>query len=364
MSTNSVGRAYILGKVLTKHHDIEIIGPMFATNVWPPIDQTELNYRAIPAKSLPHFLKSAALVIKNIKGDVIYALKPLSSSFGLSLISKSFHQRPIVLDIDDWEIGFVKWNMAHTPIKTLASIHNPNWLGWTILLDKLIQLADRITTSGEFLTKKYGGYFVPHGRDVNFLDPSRFDSVALRKELGFGNEKIILFLGTPKPHKGIKELVEAVNLVPDKGLKILLVGAEMNDPFVRSLVERNQDIFEVVGMRPLSERPRWLAIADVVVLPQQASTATIGQVPAKLFDAMAMAKPIVATAVSDIPSILDRCGLVVPAGDVEALASKISYIINQPQEALLLGTFARDKCIREYSTEVMERVLLEVFSGL
>jgi glycosyltransferase involved in cell wall biosynthesis len=52
-------------------------------------------------------------------------------------------------------------------------------------------------------------------------------------------------------------------------------------------------------------------------LPQ----ATVGQIPAKLFDAMAMAKPIVATDVNDFAGILDGCGLVVKPGMPEEPAA-------------------------------------------
>ncbi len=151
-------------------------------------------------------------------------------------------------------------------------------------------------------------------------------------------------------------------MVSRDDLKVLLVGADVHDPFVRALIMQAGDILHVVGMRPLSERPRWLAMADMVVVPQRASPATGGQVPAKLFDAMAMAKPIVATAVSDVPAILDGCGLVVPPGDIKMLADKIRYILDNPGEAAQLGMAARYKCVQDYSWEAMEKVLLQVFS--
>jgi len=83
--------------------------------------------------------------------------------------------------------------------------------------------------------------------------------------------------------------------------------------------------------------------------------------PAKLFDAMAMGKPIVATDVSDIPAVLEGCGLVVPAGDVNALSQGISYVLDHPVEAAEMGKRARQKCVDHYSWEAMERGLLKVF---
>ena len=361
MSTNCVGRAYVLAKVLERHYDVEIVGPASGSGVWSPCDSDELAYTVIPARGYPHFFAAATRIVALIEGQVIYALKPLATSYGLALLTQFRRRLPIVLDIDDWEVGFVRWNLAHSK-KLWVQAQDPNWILWTLLLEKCTGLADEITVSGQFLAKRYGGYLVPHGRDVSFLDPSQYDATALKVASGFEDKKVILFLGTPKLYKGIEDLIAAAHMVSRDDLKVLLVGADAHDPYVRALIRGAGDILHVVGMRPLSERPKWLAMADMVVLPQRASPATMGQVPAKLFDAMAMAKPIVATAVSDIPTILDGCGAVVPPGDIEMLADRIRYVLDNPGEAAQLGMAARHKCVRDYSWEAMERVLLQVFS--
>ncbi len=361
LSANCVGRAYILAKVLARHCDVEVVGPAFGSGIWPPCDTGELVYKVVPARGYPHFFAATARIIALIEGQVIYALKPLTTSYGLALLTRSRHRLPIVLDIDDWEVGFARWNLVHSK-KLWVQAQDPNWILWTILLEKCTGLADKITVSSQFLAKRYGGYLVPHGRDVSFLDPSQYDATALKAAFGFDDKKIILFLGTPKPYKGIEDLIAAAHVVSRDDLKVLLVGADVHDPYVRALIMQAGDILHVVGMCPLSERPQWLAVADMVVLPQRASSATVGQVPAKLFDAMAMAKPIVATAVSDVPAILDGCGLVVPPGDIGMLADRIRYVLDNSGEAAQLGMAARHKCVRDYSWEAMERALLQVFS--
>ena len=334
---------------------------MLGPTIWPPFATEELEYKAIPAHCNPRFATSAARILSSIQGHVIYALKPLATSYGLALLARFTRRLPLVLDVDDWELGFVRWRLRRS-FKTWWRFHDPNWVGWTWLLDKLVHLADEITVSNQFLARRYGGHLVPHGRDVSFLDPSKYEGAAIKAALGLAQERLILFLGTARPHKGLEDLVAAVRMIPDKRIKILLVGAQSPDPFVDSLKAQAGDLLHVVGMRPLSERAQWLAAADIVVLPQRASTATIGQTPAKLFDAMAMAKPIIATAVSDIPAILDGCGIVVPPGDIKALADQICHLLDNFQEATRLGSEARRKCVQNYSWQTMERTLLQVFS--
>jgi glycosyltransferase involved in cell wall biosynthesis len=362
MSQNCLGRAYVLGKVLSKRYDVDILGPMFGPEIWSPVDMSELNYRAIPARGFPSFFRSAGSILDEIDGEVVYALKPLLGSFGLSLAAKHHARKPIVLDIDDWELGFAWWNISNQFLKTVASFYSPHWPGWTILLDKLTGMANAVTVSCQFLADRYGGHLVPHVRDIHFLDPSKYDGSHLRRKLGLHNKKVVLFLGTPRPYKGIEDLVEAVQLTQDMDMVVLLVGARHGDPFTQYLADKAEGVLHLIGTRPLSERPLWLSVADMVVLPQRDSLATRGQVPAKIFDAMAMAKPIIATAVSDIPHILEGCGILVPPNDTGALADQIQYLFAHPGEAAELGVNARQVCVQRYSFEAVEITLFEVFS--
>jgi len=102
-------------------------------------------------------------------------------------------------------------------------------------------------------------------------------------------------------------------------------------------------------------------MTNVLVIPQRRNFATIGQLPAMVFDAIAMAKPIIATNVSDLPEILDGCGWIVGSENTEKLAETIQYILNNPKEANEVGCKARQKCIGKYSWDVMEKVLVKVF---
>jgi len=113
----------------------------------------------------------------------------------------------------------------------------------------------------------------------------------------------------------------------------------------------------VVGEIPFDDVPRYLVAADVVAVPQRATSDTQGQVPAKLFDAMALARPVVSTAVSMIPEILDGCGLVIPPGDVRALAAALQQLLGDRATAEALGRRARARCEELYSFAAARRRL-------
>ena len=107
--------------------------------------------------------------------------------------------------------------------------------------------------------------------------------------------------------------------------------------------------------------PEILHLSDLVVLPQKDNPISRAQIPAKVFEAMAMVKPIIATAISDLPEILEDCGIITRPGDIEALARNIQYIRENPPIAHMMGVRAREKCIKSYSFEAMKRILIPVF---
>jgi len=97
-----------------------------------------------------------------------------------------------------------------------------------------------------------------------------------------------------------------------------------------------------------------------VVILQRRNFATTGQMPAKI-DAMAMAKPIIATNVSGIPEILDGCGWIVEPENPKQLAETIKYVLDHPVEAAKSGLKALEKCKREYTREMMEKKLVAIY---
>jgi glycosyltransferase involved in cell wall biosynthesis len=170
-----------------------------------------------------------------------------------------------------------------------------------------------------------------------------------------------MFLGTPRGHKGVDDLVEAVGSL-GPGVVLALVGV---DP-ARSGAPRwsASSHVRVIGEIPFDDVPRYLVAADVVAVPQRDTTDTVGQVPAKLFDAMALGRPIVSTSVSMIPEILEGCGVVVDPGDVAALAGAIKRLLDNPDEAATLGRRARERCEARYSFRVARATLFPLLEKL
>lgn len=368
MSHNCLGRAYALAEILRPRHEVEIAGPLFGDGVWSPLaDGGGIPYRTVRVRG--NFTSAQVLALRRqIEADVVYASKPQFPSFGLGVLLKLARQLPLVLDMDDWEKGFILEDRQTRPAgRNLRSALSAAVYDATVSMSEaLTGLADRLTVASTFLQRRFGGTIVWHARDTDVFRPDRFSKEGVRAEHGIRpDERVVMFSGSPGPYKGVEELLEAIRRIPDPDVTLALVGIPDGTPYglqLRGMCGAALGSrFHGFGPQPFARLPEWLAMADVVVVPQRRSYATVGQVPAKVFDAMAMAKPVLATAVSDLPYVLQDCGWIVPPGDVEALGRGIQTILADEGRAAEMGRRARERCVSQFSRAAMEPVLEEVF---
>jgi glycosyltransferase involved in cell wall biosynthesis len=362
-SQNCLGRVYILAKMLASEYEVEVVGPLFGDKVWPPCDTKEFTYK--PVKSIPvfpEFLKSIRKIENLISGDIIYASKTWFSSFGIGILSKLKRKRPLILDVDDWELGwFLPFRFRKMVSLSLRTILVANGFLNTYFLERATFFANGITTASRVLQKKFGGEYIPHARDTEFLDPSKYDGSKIRMELGLGDEKTIMFLGSPKPHKGIGTILTALKLLNRCDVKLIIVGSTNEYPSKEEIPGEIAGSVVIKGMIPFVRIPEYLSCSDLVVVPQSNVPSNYAQVPAKLFDAMAMGKPVIASKISDLPEILRDCGFIVEPNNPKVLMEKIDFILKNPKEAKEVGRKARETCIQEYSLRVVgERLISHI----
>jgi len=352
---------YPIAKVLERHYQVEVLGPIFGDGIYEPYKDEFLYKPVKPLKTwLPAMIPYILRLVKKIDGDVIYAFKPMPTSYGIGLLAKLSKKLPLVLDGEDWDASFfdqlsLKGKLYHT-LRTAYSINSGAYVG---LMEHLTGFADQITVVSNFLQKRFGGIKLPHGADCSIFNPERFNREKLKEEWGIHDKKVILFSGTAYPHKGIEELIHALELLNRSGIQLSIVGKRTE--YLEGLMENGRPYIRYLGLLPHSNMPELLSLSDLVVLPQRDEPFAQAQVPGKIFEAMAMAKPIIATAVSDLSEILDGCGWVVEPENPEKLAEAIQYVFDHPEEAKEIGWKAREKCIEKYSWDAMEEILIKIF---
>ncbi|MBE9141049.1 glycosyltransferase [Nodosilinea sp. LEGE 07088] len=355
-------RPFLLGQALqSQGYGVEIVG--FSTEAASQTVVNQLPITAIPVTSPYLGPQDVSALCRHLTGDMIYAYKLKPSSFGLALLHRLRHRRPVLLDIDDWELSWHGGDhyryrpnprqLARDLLKSTGALHHPDHPFYLQLIERLVAKADLVTTHNGFLQRRFGGTIIPNGKDTELFNPDRHDAQASRAAYGLSAYRVLMFPGAPRPYKGVEDLLQALDILNKPDLKLVIVGGSPYDDYDRTLLERWPQHIIHLGKQPYTDMPNVIAAAHVVVVPQRQTPAAQAQFPLKLTDGMAMAKPILATRVGDIPDILNGCGYLADADAPAQLAAQITQIFADYDRALDLGRQARDRCLTHYSMAAM-----------
>jgi hypothetical protein len=167
MSNNATMRAYWLADLLSHDHEVHIIGPQFGDGIYPVVpDDIPLEPTAA-SPIVPRFLPVMSELVDDISADLVIAVKPRVSSYGTALWHRRRHGTPLMLDIDDWEIGFrLDGGYLKAAVLALPSLAHVNGIGWLAMFERLVRYADEVTVSNPWLRDRFGGEEVVHPRDT------------------------------------------------------------------------------------------------------------------------------------------------------------------------------------------------------
>lgn len=198
---------------------------------------------------------------------------------------------------------------------------------------------------------------VPCGVDTELFCPIR--QVDARAMLGRDQcERLVLFVGRIEQIKGVDVLLKALGLLffrrPDLRSEICLVvvggaldpedDASEADKVIelRRLVHahRMEDNVDFIGSADQRRLALWYSAADVCAVPSL--TESFGLVA---LEAMACGTPVVATRVGGLQTVVENgeSGLLVPAGDYQALAEAIAEVLSDHRLRIHLAHGARER---------------------
>jgi glycosyltransferase involved in cell wall biosynthesis len=368
ISSPILGAATALATALQGHYSVEIVGPDFGAGVCP-MYRGSFDYKLVATPRMyrfPDYFREAARLADAVSGDVVFSVKAFADTLPVALWEKRRHNRKVVVYLDEWDGALYRQLAPAARVKKrLATLHHPLDDAYYPWVEKLIRFADEVTSTSTFLQEKFGGRILHVGVDTEVFQPQPPAPVAdLKRSLGLESKRLIVFGGVVRPHKGIEQILDALVQIGDPAVQLLIVGPETEHVGVLRETNRYAPYLRSTGAVLKERMPLFLGLADLVVLPLVDNLLAQSQVPCKIFEAMAMAKPIIASAVSDLPLILDGCGWVVPPEDVAAMSETIRHILGHPEDAALKGSLARDKCIRLYSRDVTKRDLVDIVKKL
>ncbi len=178
---------------------------------------------------------------------------------------------------------------------------------------------------------------VPHGDEGVFLDEEPVPAD--------GTGPVVLFFGTMQAYKGLDVLLESFAKVRAQraDARLVVAGAPSGDTDqaeLRRTAERVGGVELRVGYVPMGEVPALFQAARVVAAPYRYANASGVVELARTFG-----RPVVGTRVGDLPAVIDHeeTGLLVDAGDVDALAVSLLRLLDDPQEAQRMGAAGRER---------------------
>jgi colanic acid/amylovoran biosynthesis glycosyltransferase len=180
----------------------------------------------------------------------------------------------------------------------------------------------------------------------------------------------VLCVGTLHEVKGQAHLVDACRLLVAEGVDVgcRLVGSGPDEAALAAQIRRDglEANVTLVGPRTRPEVAEELRRADVLVTPSVPTRQGRREgIPVVLMEAMSSGIPVVASAISGIPELVEDgvSGLLAPPGDADALAAALRRLADDPELRGRLGAQGRRTVQEGFDVERSAEQLIERFAA-
>lgn len=328
---NPVGRAFVLYQLLEQDWDVDLVGPLWSRyggELWEPLRGRDLNVRTFHCTNFSDFMPNAEALAATEHYDLVVVCKPRLPSLYLGALLKEAGGCPLVLDVDDCELSFFSDETTASVDDLKSDIHRALYEPYeelsTRYAQSLIETADAVTVSNIALRSRFGGHIVRHARDEHDFSNSPERRALARDRLGINKTDFaLMFIGTPRRHKGIVEVAQALHELNDPDVVFHIVGTIYNEELLESLANYPNARLVCHPNCAFNDLPDILAGADLVPLIQDVDHAISQyQIPAKISDALSLGVPVIATCTPPISDLVAG-GLIIEA-TIDNLAIAIS----------------------------------------
>ncbi len=272
-------------------------------------------------------------------------------------------------------IGAIAGRLAGVPLllagkRSLTGADATARRAWRVIgrrVDTIVANAAALQAEGEAQGVRARWEIIPSGVDSERFRPTLAGAEA-KGALGLDpGRPVVGTVGRFEPRKGLDHLLTAAEVLAEsrdgRAPQLLLVG----DGPLRARLEgrATASSARVRFTGALADVRPALAAMDVFVLPSLEEGMSNA-----LLEAMATARPVVVTAVGGTREVCDdgSTGMLVPPGDVRALARAIGRLLDEPGRAAALGAAARRAVETRFDARTMvarlERLYTERLAAL
>jgi len=268
--------------------------------------------------------------------------------------------------------GRLAARLAGVPV-AISALHST---GWPDCIGRLNRMLTPWTSAFVGVAAAHGRYLaevegfpaakvrvIPNGVDVCRFAP-RLAGEQLRAELGLRpNSPVATIVAALRPEKNHELFLQAAAEVrkPVPDAQFLIVGDGPRRDDLAALAKQLQLTDNVVFAGSRSDIAALLNLSNTFVL-----TSHMEANPVSILEAMASGLPVVSTDVGSIGESVQhgQTGYLVPAGDLEQLVDRLTYVLEHPVEALQFGQAGRERVVQNWSLERMVHGYEDLISQL
>ena len=205
--------------------------------------------------------------------------------------------------------------------------------------------------SSRFPNKKV--YWLPNGVDLTLFSPDEVQS-DFREKHDFSNSDLLFFYaGILGIAQGLDVIVDAAKRIADKNVKIVFLGEGPEKKRLKKRVE-SESISNVFFIDAITkaEMPAFVKAMDVSIVPLRRLDLFKGAIPSKIFENLAMKKPILLGVEGEAKELFieeGKSGMFFTPENDEELAKCISEISSAPEIVLDFGENGRNYVDKKFN---------------
>lgn len=196
-----------------------------------------------------------------------------------------------------------------------------------------------------------------------FQQDERRDEV--RERLGVEEKFVVTYAGNLGLAQGLPHILDAAEELQgeDRVEFVMLGSGAVKNDLVEEADRRALDNIQFRDRVPLEEAAAHMAASDALLVPLEDHEIYQQFIPSKLFDSMASGRPVLLSVDGEARSILEEAGggLYYPAEEGEALADRIRWLLDHPEEAEAMGRrsreYAESRCTRSAQAQKLTSFL-------
>lgn len=209
-------------------------------------------------------------------------------------------------------------------------------------------------------------HVVTNGIDLTLFAPKPRIG-RMRHLYGWRDETLVMYIGTHGLSQGLETVLEAAARLAERSdIRFVFIGSGAQRPALMARAE-TMGLSNIVFIpsQPRGDMPDFYAAADICLAPLKKLEVFLTNIPSKIFEIMACARPVLLGAEGQARRVLEAAGagIALPPEDPDALAAAIAQLADRPELCRRYGENGRRHVEAEYDRAAKARAFLDIVTA-